>query len=328
MATRIRTRPPLLPEVSAILGRAGSENFTVASRLLPASSRRHLISFYGYARLIDHIGDDYVGDRLAALDWAHAELDAAMSDPTTVGLHPLIASAASSARELGVGAEPFTDLIEANRRDQHVTRYATWDDLLGYCRLSANPIGALVLAAFDSDSSDHRVLSDRVCSALQVAEHLQDVGEDAAARRVYLPLDDLRRFGVDPHELGEPASTTPASTTPASTALRALIAFEAARTRELLDAGAPLVDFLHGRSRIAVAGFVAGGYAALDAVADTGFDPLTHRAKPSRLGVARHLPDLLRPARLRPARLRPSAQRPSAQRPSALRPDPDPARTR
>jgi squalene synthase HpnC len=301
MVTAIRERPPRLPTDGEILGRASSENFTVASRLLPGSSRRHLVAFYGYARLIDQLGDAYDGDRIAALDWAETELDAALDAPRAPGLFPLIAAAATSAVELGIDRAPFRDLIEANRMDQRVTRYATWDDLMGYCRLSANPVGQLVLAAFEGRDRDpeHARLSDLICSALQVAEHLQDVGEDALAGRVYLPVDDLVRFGVDPDDLARLAAaaghlpTAKARAHRAPAPLRAVVAFEAGRTRAMLDAGAPLVRELHGRSRLAIAGFVAGGYAAIDAVAAVGYDPLSRSTAPAKRRIAAHLTRLL-----------------------------------
>jgi squalene synthase HpnC len=289
MPTAVRTRPPRLPSDAEILGRASGENFTVASRLLPAGSRRHLMAFYGYARLIDQLGDTYDGDRLAALDWAQAEVEAALADPHARGLHPLIAAAAASSRALGLSETPLVQLIEANRMDQVVSRYATWEDLMGYCRLSANPVGHLVLAAFAVSSPELRVLSDHICSALQVAEHLQDVGEDAVAGRVYLPTDDLDRFGVDPDALAGLARVS----TKTPTAVRAVVAYEAWRTRALLDVGAPLVTALTGRSRIAVAGFVAGGYATLDAIAARNFDPLGATPRPSGRRIVRHVLTLL-----------------------------------
>lgn len=291
MAMGARTRPPGLPSEAAILGRAAGENFTVASRLLPATPRRHLLAFYGWARLVDQLGDHYDGDRLAALDWAEAELRAGLGDPSEPGLHPLVAAAAASGRELGLDAVPFVELIEANRMDQRVTRYATWDDLLGYCRLSANPVGHLVLAAFGADTEDNRRLADRICTGLQVVEHLQDVGEDAAAGRVYLPVEDLVRFDVDPDGLAALA----ASGASAPTNLRGVVAFETWRACGLLDAGAALVGRLKGTARVAVAGFAAGGLAVVDALAAAGYDPLTGPTRPAPPRVAGHLARLLRP---------------------------------
>ncbi|HLI01300.1 MAG TPA: squalene/phytoene synthase family protein [Acidimicrobiales bacterium] len=292
-----------MPSEAAILGRAAGENFTVASRLLPATPRRHLLAFYGWARLVDQLGDHYDGDRLAALDWAEAELRAGLTDPSEPGLHPLVAAAAASGRELGLDAVPFVELIEANRMDQRVTRYATWDDLVGYCRLSANPVGHLVLAAFGADTGDNRRLADRICTGLQVVEHLQDVGEDAAAGRVYLPVEDLVRFDVDPDGLAALA----ASGSPAPAGLRGVVAFETWRARGLLDDGAALVGRLKGTARVAVAGFAAGGLAVVDALAAAGYDPLTGPTRPAPPRVAAHLARLLLPRSGRPAKVSPAS---------------------
>jgi squalene synthase HpnC len=288
-------RPPHLPGDAQILARAGGENFTVAARVLPRRVRHHLLAFYGYARFIDHLGDEYGGDRVAALDWAEAELGAALADPDGPH-HPLIAAAAASSVTLGVGPGPLVDLIEANRRDQAVTTYATWDDLLGYCRLSANPVGRLVLAVFDADTLMRQRRSDDVCTALQIVEHLQDVAEDARSGRVYLPAEDLARFCVGAGELAQLA----ASGTPAPATVRALVGFEAWRARRLLDRGAALVGTLRGSARAATAGFVAGGYGALDAVAANGYDPFRGSSRPSTLRVAGHFARLFGGPRLLP----------------------------
>ena len=296
MDTAVSWRPPDLPSDAAILGRAGHENFTVASRMVPQATRRHLLAFYGYARLIDQLGDDYGGDRTAALDWAAAEVDLAAADPDGPGRYPLIAAAARSAVSLGVGPAPLQALIQANQLDQTVSSYRSWDDLVGYCRLSAQPIGHLVLAAFDALTPPRRRLSDDICTALQVVEHLQDVAEDALAGRVYLPADDLGHFAVAPAELADLAHAA----APAPATVRALIAFEAWRARRLLDRGSALVRTLRGAGRVAVAGFVAGGYGALDALGGQRFDPFTGTARPSPVVVAAHAGRLLRPRRPRP----------------------------
>src|SRR5581483_4627944 len=142
---------------------------------------------------------------------------------------------------------------EANRRDQQVVAYETFDDLLGYCELSANPVGELVLHVFDAATPERIELSHRICSALQVIEHCQDVAEDAARGRVYVPAEDLERFGVEPAELRKPV---------AGDRVLELLAFEIqSRARPLLDSGAPLVGALRGRARVAVAGYVGGGRA-------------------------------------------------------------------
>ena len=280
--------PAGLPDPDEILGRAGGENFRVASRLLPPATRQHLLAFYGFARLVDQIGDDYQGDRVAALDWLEGQVEVARANPEQPGLHPLVAGAAASVLASGADGAALTDLISANRLDQVVTRYATFEDLTDYCRLSANPVGRLVLAAFAAATPERLAWSDRICTGLQLAEHCQDVAEDAAAGRIYLPTEDMDRFGVDPDELS--------SGPPASRALRALMAFEVARARRVLDEGAPLINSLHGRSRWAIAGFWAGGQAALDAVASRRFDPLPGAPRPARSRVTLHLVAALREA--------------------------------
>lgn len=264
--------PPGLPAASEILARAGSENFRVASWILPADARRHLLAFYGYARLVDEVGDSYRGDRLAALGWIEAETEAAVADPN--GRHPLVRDAAEALLDLGANPAPLFDLIEANRRDQVVTRYDTFEDLLGYCSVSANPVGRLVLSALGIAGDDVETWSDSICTGLQLVEHWQDVGEDAVAGRVYLPIEDLGRFGVEVADLTGQG--------PAGPELRALMVFESARARRLLDAGRPLLVRLPWRFRWAVAGFWAGGHAALDALAAADFDVLRRPGHPGR----------------------------------------------
>jgi len=249
----------------------------VASWILPADVRRHLRAFYGFARLVDEIGDSYRGDRLATLDWLETETRSALKG--SAAAHPLIADAAESLNDLGADPAPLFDLIEANRVDQVVASYRTFEELLGYCALSANPVGRLVLSAFGQSGADLERWSDSICTGLQLVEHWQDVGEDAIAGRVYIPGEDLDRFGVEPSELrGEG---------PAGPQLRSLMVFEAARARRLLDGGTPLLSRLPGRLRWAVAGFWAGGHAALDAMAAADFDVLSRPARPRRAAATR-----------------------------------------
>jgi squalene synthase HpnC len=272
--------PPGLPSPGEVLGRAGTENFAVASRVLPAGARRHLLAFYGFARFTDQLGDAYQGDRRAALDWLEAETTRALSDPEGPA-HPLVSAAAASVAELGLDGRPLLDLIEANRQDQMVGSYATFEELVGYCALSANPVGRLVLGAFGYRDPLMVAQSDSVCTGLQLVEHWQDVREDALAGRVYLPADDLARFGVEPSILVAPPPTPPR--------LRALMAFEVARARHWLDAGAPLAAGMRGRARFAVTGFVAGGLAALDDLAAKDFDVLTPPRRPRVRPLARNM---------------------------------------
>ncbi len=259
-----------LPRSSAILPLAAGENFKVAPLLAGRRIRFHLTSIYGFARLADQLGDEVPGDRTALLDELERQLHEAFDGEPS---HPLLRRVAKTVRECELPRGPFLRLIEANRLDQHRRRYATFDELLGYCDLSANPVGELVLHAFGSATPEQIALSDKVCSALQLAEHWQDVGEDYARGRVYLPAEDLERFAVRDDDLGAGRS---------SDALRSLLAFEVKRARQLLDAGAPLVGTLHGRARVAVAGYVGGGRAALDALDAGGHEVLAGSPRPSR----------------------------------------------
>ncbi len=292
-----------LPPEYLVLGRAGSENFPVASRLLPAPLRADLMALYGWARLVDQIGDDYAGDRMAALDEVENQLHLALAPGAgSVGeAHPLIKRMAETVRRLDLPTAPLLDLVQANRQDQLVSRYETFEELVGYCRLSANPVGRMVLAIFGVATPERTAWSDSVCTALQLAEHWQDVAEDAIVGRVYLPLEDMRRFGVSVEELVPPAAgyvdrRKRGAPGGSSSACRALLAFETARARRMLDDGSPLVASLRGRLRVAVAGFAAGGHAALDGLAALDFDIY---AEPTRPAVARfgaHLARLVRDA--------------------------------
>ncbi len=266
---------PAVPSADDVLSQAPSENFPVASRLLPAAERRHLMAIYGFARLTDDIGDEAGGDRLALLDWLDGELDRAAVGTAT---HPVLRQLTPTIQELGLPLEPFRDLIEANRRDQVVHRYETFDELVGYCMLSAAPVGRLVLLVFGRATPERIALSDDVCIGLQLVEHLQDISEDAAADRIYVPREDLDRAGCGEADLRG---------THANQAVRDVVAIEVGRARARLAAGAPLARALPLRPRFAVAGFAAGGLAALDAIDRAGGDVLAVacRPQPTRFAV-------------------------------------------
>lgn len=282
MASRVLARPSDF----AIVARAGEENFPVASRVLPGRRRRHLLAVYGFCRLADELGDAYDGDRLAALGWLEAELDRAYAG---TACHPTLQRLSATLAAVDLPRRPFLDLIEANRIDQRVHRYRTFGDLVDYCRYSATPVGRLVLDLFGATTPERVAWSDRVCTGLQLAEHWQDVGEDAAAGRVYLPEEDLDRFGVTVDDLGGAR---------APSALRALLRFEVARARWWLADGRRLVADLRGPARLATAGFVAGGSAALDAILAADCDVLAHRTRPRPGRLVRHAAVmLLSPAR-------------------------------
>ena len=183
----------------------GSENFPVVLKAVPAAQRAHLLAIYGFARFVDDIGDEYDGDRLAALDWIEAELERARTGDAT---HPVMVQLALLFDELDVDDEPFLALIEANRVDQHKHRYRTQAELAEYCTLSANPVGRLVLTVFGAATPERIVLSDAVCTGLQLVEHLQDIGEDYTEKgRIYFPADEMARFGVGEDDLGAPQAS-------------------------------------------------------------------------------------------------------------------------
>jgi squalene synthase HpnC len=264
-------RATALPESAAVLGQAGSENFPVASRLLPRRQRAHLMALYGYARLVDDAGDEAPGDRSALLAEIEADLDRVYAGQEA--LHPLLRGLAAIVVACDLPRAPFQALLEANRRDQVISRYRTYDELVAYCELSANPVGRLVLHVFDVATPERIELSDAVCTALQLAEHWQDVVEDFGRGRIYLPAEDLERFSVAEDDLVR---------SPAPSNVRALMEFEVARGRELLDRGAPLVRTLRGRPRLAVAAFVGGGHAAFDAILAAGGDVTAGAPRASR----------------------------------------------
>lgn len=265
-----------LPDESSILSLAARENFSVASLLVGRATRRHLTAVYGYARLVDQIGDEVEGDRLILLDEFEQDLRRIFDGATPQ--HPLLQRLAATVRACNLPREPFIRLIEANRRDQRTNEYATFGELVEYCDLSANPVGELVLYVFETATPERVALSDRVCTALQLVEHWQDVGEDFRRGRIYLPAEDRERYGVERADLG--AKST-------SARVRRLLAFEVERARRLLDDGAPLVGQLHGRARIAVAGYVGGGRAALDAIAAANYDVLPTAPRATRRRRAR-----------------------------------------
>jgi squalene synthase HpnC len=257
-----------------VAARARDENFPVASRILPKRAREQLMAIYGFARLADDIGDEAEGDRLRLLDSLEAELERAAAgeatDPVLRRLGPVIS-------DLGLQLDPYRDLIEANRMDQRVTRYETFDDLVAYCMLSAAPVGRLVLAVFGVATPERILLSDRVCIGLQIVEHLQDIGEDAGRGRIYLPRADLGRWGCDEGDLLGSSS---------SRALRSVVLDEAVRARALLASGVPLARTLGWRARVAVCGFAAGGLAALDSVDRAGGDVLGIHCRPRPMAFA------------------------------------------
>jgi len=251
--------------------RARGENFPVVSLLAPRRARPHLRALYGFARLVDTIGDEAAGDRAALLDELERELEGPPRAAIMRRLHATIAACE-------LPREPFARLIEANRIDQRTSRDETWADVRDYCTYSADPVGRLVLGIYGRAGDPELVArSDDVCTGLQLVNFLQDPPRDLALGRVYLPQEDLRRFAVVDSDLAGPWSERVA----------ALLAFEAARARPLLERGFGLAEALGGRAGRSVGLFARGGLAALDALARARYDVFTGRPSPSRLTFAR-----------------------------------------
>ena len=296
---------PSLTRAEEVAASASGENFPVALRVLPARHRRHLANLYFFARLTDDIGDeardpsdeahdpsDEARDpsdpgaaqagpsalRLRLLDELAADVDRIYAGQTPES--PVMRAMAETVGECHVPARPLLDLIEANRQDQRVTRYRTFQDLQRYCTLSANPVGQIVLCIFGVATPERVALSDSICTALQLAEHWQDVAEDLGNGRIYLPGEDLERYGCTEADLAAPG---------ASQAVRKLMAFETARAAQLLDEGAPLVGTQRGAARLAVAGYLAGGRAALAAIRKQRYDVLSGTPRPRKPRLAAEL---------------------------------------
>ncbi|WP_328563893.1 squalene synthase HpnC [Streptomyces coelicoflavus] len=284
------------------LAKAADENFPVAPFFLPRAWRTDLMAVYGFARLVDDIGDgdlapggadarllgvpeDSADDRLLMLDAFEEDLRRVFDGSDGPPRHPLLRRLLPTVRRRALTPEPFLGLIAANRQDQLVARYETYDDLLAYCELSANPVGRLVLAVTGTSTPERIRRSGEICTALQIVEHLQDVAEDLGRDRIYLPAEDMKRFHVQERDLAVPS---------ANASVRALIAYEAARARDLLNEGAPLVGSVHGRLRLLLAGFVAGGRAALRAIAAADHDVLPGPPRSGKVHLLREAGVVLR----------------------------------
>lgn len=249
-----------------------AENFPLAF-LCPPAVRSGRLAVYGYCRLVDDLGDEFAGDRLAALDAAEAQLHAAAygaaTHPVFVALQPVFAA--------GMPVQPFVKLLDANRQDQRVASYASWDELDAYCALSAAPVGEMVLRLEKAATPRRLELSALVCAGLQFANHWQDLREDAARGRCYVPVDVLARHGVGVDELARGV---------AGPRFAAMLAECLATARLRLREGWPLAADLHGRLRVEIAGFAAHGAAACDAVERAGAGVLQARPSAGRRGRA------------------------------------------
>jgi squalene synthase HpnC len=259
------------------------ENFPVASLLVPRPLRPAIVAIYRFARMADDFadeGDRAPEDRLAALDGCERALDAiAAGAPPDAPPFPDLAIAISRHR---LPLEPFRDLLSAFRQDVSTTRYATAEELFDYCRRSANPIGRLMLRLYDAAAPANLVASDAICTALQLINFWQDIAADWGRGRLYMPREDLARFGVTEAHVAEARCDA---------AWRALMGYESARARTLLESGRPLARALPWRLRLEISGVLAGGHRILDGIDATGGDVFRRRPRLSGgdwAGVACH----------------------------------------
>jgi squalene synthase HpnC len=272
---RIPDSAPTLEEARAWckhLAETHYENFHVATWFLPARLRPHFQAIYAYCRVSDDLSDE-VGNTeqsLALLDLWGRELDACYEGRAR---HPVFVALAETIRICSIPREPFADLLTAFRQDQLVTRYATMQDVLGYCRYSANPVGRLVLYTCGYSDDERFRLSDFTCSALQLANFWQDVRVDWAKDRVYLPQDEMQRFGVTDATI-EQGITTPE--------FRALLKYEVEYARDLFRQGLPLIGMVDRDLAVDLDLFSRGGLEILNAIEDQNFDVLTSRPSISK----------------------------------------------
>lgn len=243
------------------------ENFHVVSWMLPRHLRRHFYNVYAYCRWADDLGDE-IADPARALEllgWWESELNLCYAGRPS---HPVFVALAPTIREFDIPAEPFRDLLTAFRQDQIIHRYATWDDLIRYCRYSANPVGRLVLYLCGYRDADRQQLSDATCTALQLANFWQDVSRDLDKGRIYIPIDALERHGLQARDVEARAFDSRYAAL-----MRELIA----RTRELFAQGWPLAATLNSRLRLDIELFSRGGLAVLDAIESMGYNTLAKR---------------------------------------------------
>ena len=282
------------------LARTHYENFTVGSLFIPRAKRLHLYAIYAYCRWVDDLGDEpfsYLSEAAAGVGWRASGSLGAGGESGTVDeaekklellggweeelelcytgkpSHPVMVALQETVRSLDIPKAPFVNLIEANRMEQRIHRYPTYQDLLYYCDHSANSVGHLFLYLFGYGDKERQRLADFTCTALQLTNFWQDVSRDYRLGRIYLPLEDMDRFGYTEEDLARGV---------ANDSFRRLMAFEVGRARDLFKEGSNLVDTLEGRPRLDVALFTAGGMSVLKAIEDQDYDVLSRRPTLSR----------------------------------------------
>jgi squalene synthase HpnC len=254
------------------------ENFSVATWFLPKRLRQHFYNVYAYCRISDDLGDE-VGDPRASLQLLDAwqqELEACYAGSPK---HPVFVALSETVQAFEIPKHEFSDLLTAFRQDQTVTRYKSFDDLLGYCKNSANPVGHLVLYLCGYKDSERQFLSDFTCTALQLANFWQDVSVDYAKGRIYLPLEDLHRFAVSEDDIAHQRNTS---------AFVEMMKFEVERAREWFRQGLPLIQKVSRELAVDIELFSRGGQEILNAIEAQGFAVLGRRpviSKPRKLAL-------------------------------------------
>ena len=266
----IPDRAPSLADAYAFcerLARSHYENFSVATWFLPKRLRQHFFNIYAYCRISDDLGDE-TGDPAASLqlldEW-ESELNACYGG---VPLHPVFVALSRTVREFEIPKHEFSDLLTAFRQDQTTTRYETFDDLLGYCRYSANPVGHLVLYLCGYRDPERQQISDFTCTALQLVNFWQDVSVDYDKGRIYLPLEDLRKYSVREEDISFQRN---------STAFREMMRFEVQRAREWFQRGLPLVSKVSRELAVDIELFSRGGQEILNAIERQNYAVLGNR---------------------------------------------------
>ncbi|HLJ86325.1 MAG TPA: squalene synthase HpnC [Candidatus Angelobacter sp.] len=276
---RIPESAPTLAEAQRYcekLAKSHYENFSVASWFLPTRLRQHFYNVYAYCRISDDLGDE-VGNpqqSLQLLDQWEAELNACYQGSPH---HPVFVALAETVRLFSIPQHEFSDLLVAFRRDQSIVRFESFEDVLSYCHYSANPVGHLVLYLCGYNDAERQKLSDFTCTALQLANFWQDVVPDYGKGRVYLPLEDLRRYGVSESQISQRTSTPQ---------FIELMKFQVQRAREWFERGLPLIGMVSRELAIDLELFSRGGQEILNAIEQQGFDVLRQRpviSKPRKL---------------------------------------------
>jgi squalene synthase HpnC len=251
----------------ARLAKSHYENFLVASLFVPKALQQHFYNVYAYCRISDDLGDESGGPEkaLPLLDWWERELDACYAGEPQ---HPVFVALAETNAQFGIPRQPYADLLRAFRQDQTTTRYATYEDLLGYCRYSANPVGRLVLYLCGYSDPERQGHSDATCTALQLANFWQDVVRDYAIGRIYLPLEDMARYHVPEEDIAASRFTP---------AFAQLLRFECERAKALFQDGMKLLPLVHRRLRLDIEMFSRGGLEILRRIEAQGYDVLSRR---------------------------------------------------